>query len=310
MFQKVTKTARRLPPLNALRAFEAAARHGSLTKAAEELCVTHSAVSKQVALLEAWLGRAVFHREGRRLTLAPSGDALYREVSSAFQRIADAAARASPRHGAVHLHVTAPPTFMMRWLVPRLADFQLAHPAIQIHLSNRRDAERPLPEGYDLAIRRGHGKWPGMHAVGFMDERITPVCSPRLVKAKKALRPETLHTMTWLRAEMRPADWEAWLAHAGVTAQAPRNALYFDHTYLALEAAIDGLGVAMAPLQLIDDELQSGRLRLLFPRLVAPAPGYYIVCRKSSQGQRAVSAFIEWLRLRGAERKAASSGDG
>ena len=230
----------------------------------------------------------------------PSGDALYREVSGAFQRIADAAARASPRHGPVHLHVTAPPTFMMRWRVPRLADFQLTHPDIQIHLSNRRDAGQPLPEGYDLAIRRGSGRWPEMHASAFMDEQITPVCSPRLLKGRKAPRPNTLHTMTWLRAEMRPADWEAWLARAGITAQAPRNALYFDHTYLALEAAIDGLGVAMAPLQLIDDELQSGRLQVLFPKLVAPAPGYYSVYRKSSQGQRAVSAFIEWLRLRGA----------
>ena len=287
---------RRLPPLNALRAFEAAARLGSATRAAAELCVTHSAVSKQIGVLEAWLQNSLFQRQGKRLLLTPAGRRLLLEAQSAFDRLAAVAADIAPQAGRRTLRLTAPPTFLMRWLVPRLSTFQRAHPDIEIQLSTRRETATPLPGGFDVAIRRSSEHDPGQLCVPFMPERVSPAAAPLLLGRSRRLAPERLAAMPWLIADMRPHDWPDWLAHAGRRDLQPRQALHFDHTYLAIEAALDGLGVVMAPLGLVQGELAAGQLLLPCPSIVLEQPGYFAVTPAAGRTAPAVAALLDWLR--------------
>lgn len=287
---------RRLPPLNAIRAFEAAARLGSASRAAAELCVTHSAISKQIGTLENWLETKLFQRVGKRLVLTPPGRRLLLEAQSTFDRLAAVIMEISPRNGKSALRVAAPPTFLMRWLVPRLSGFQLMHPAIEIQLSTRRENATPLPEGFDVAIRRSDERLPDQACIPFLRERISPAAAPRLLRdIGSTIPPAHLSMLPWLIADMRPHDWADWLSHAGNDGLKPRTTLHFDHTYLAIEAAIDGLGVVMAPLGLLRDELANGQLVLLCPDIILELPGYFAVVRAAQRRTPPVSALLQWL---------------
>jgi len=313
---------RRLPPLNSLKTFEAAARLGGVVPAADELCVSHGAVSKQLANLETWMGVALFDRRARRLVLTAAGRELLEVVSPALDQVAEAIARIAPlpRPEAVQLVVSAPPTLTLHWLVPRLTGFLRLHPDIGIRLNNRRELNGAWPSGVDMVIRRGatgHGQ---RQQLPFMRESITPMCSPAVAARFKEVSPldregglandalRVLAGQTWLTADMRPDDWGQWQAYVQAAAPTPVATVSFDHTYLALEAALDGVGVAMAPRYLMEDELASGRLVAPFPDALAPSEPYVIVYENHREGDRAIAAFSAWLLGQGSMHEARVAG--
>lgn len=289
---------RPLPPLNALRTFEAAARLGSLTAASDELCVTHGAVSLQIRALEDWAGAAVFERQGRRLRLTEAGRAFRDAIGPAFA-IAEAADRLRRSTRAVRvLTVDALPTFAMRWLLPRLSDFQQRRPEIALRLVTSDLAiERLAAAGCDIAIRRGGGPWPaGWSGGAFLSEREIPVCAPALAARLPIATPADLAGHTLLAAETRPGAWDRWLQAAGVGRVAAQARMQqFGHFYLALQAAIDGLGVALGPLPILEDDLASGRLIAPLAGPAVPSRPYCWLIPQRAAEDPDVSAFRDWL---------------
>ena len=255
-----------LPPLNALRAFEAAARLGSFSAAAESLYVTHGAISRQVRGLEDWLGTSLFERHGRRVSLTAPGREYFLAVQSAFQNIAGATRRVAESGTQRRLTLDALPTFTMHWLLPRLTRFQLRFPGVELRMVTSDAPLATVAGGFDVGIRRGPGDWTGYVAGEFLVEHEIPVCSPALLQRTPLKEPRDLAQHTLLSSVNRAHSWERWLALAGVADLAGARRQQFDHFYLALQAAVDGLGVALGPRPVINDELASGRL-------VAPLAG-------------------------------------
>ena len=288
---------RRLPPLNSLKAFEAVARLGGVVAAAEELCVSHGAVSKQLLNLERWLGVPLFDRSARRLAITEPGRVLLLEIGESLDKMAAAISRVVPSGASKKLVVSVPPTLTLHWLVPRLTAFVRQHPDIRIQLNNRRDREKGLPSGVDVAIRRGRTGNSLLAETMFMNEAITPLCAPGLTTGSATF--DDLAACTWLMADMRPNDWAQWLEFAKTSDLVGAATLSFDHTYLAIEAALDGMGVAMGPRYLMQDEIESGRLRPLFRDLLAPSAPYFFVCDKVREGDESIAAFRTWLQAEG-----------
>lgn len=295
---------RRLPPLTALRAFEAAARLGSFSRAAEELLVTHGAISRHVQGLEARLGIALFRRFGRRVEPTESGRSYQQALGAAFDDIAAATERLAATAGqGQSLVVNALPTFTMRWLIPRLTRFQRAHPEVELRLVT---SDRPVAatDGFDVAIRRGPEPWPGCRAAPFLVERELPVCSPSLLARRPIRTPGDLvsggHVL--LHADTRPNAWARWLDAAGEPAAraAAAPTQRFDHFYLTLQAASDGLGVALGPLPIIVDDLAGGRLVAPLDGPAVPARSYYWVAAEDRAAEPALAAFCAWLVAEGA----------
>jgi LysR family transcriptional regulator, glycine cleavage system transcriptional activator len=199
---------RRLPPLNSLRAFEAAARHESFSRAAIELCVTHGAVSKQVDVLERRLGMKLFRRTSTGVALTEAGRAYQIEVGNALDRIAAATSTLIQRELPDTLDINAPPTFTIKWLVPRLSKFQIRNPSLETRLSTKRDEAIAALRIADIVIRRGPDNWKGVESRLFLREAITPVCSPRLLRRRRLKAPADLLRYAWLYADARPIDWQ------------------------------------------------------------------------------------------------------
>ncbi|PLZ00981.1 transcriptional regulator [Burkholderia sp. WAC0059] len=284
--------ARRLPPFPALRAFEAAARHNSFTAAAAELHVTHGAISRQVAAFEAWLGVLVFRRIGKRVSLTDDGRRYLATVQAAFDSIALATDQL--RDTAVHvLRVNALPTFAMKWLLPRLSRFQRMVPNVELRLSTSNAPVESL-EGFDVAVRRGPPSWPDCESGYFLDEMEVPVCSPALLQRTPIHTADDLARHVLLYSDTRPDAWRNWLAAADVKAKC-RKRQSFDHVYLVLQAAVDGLGVALGPLPLLDDELASGRLVAPLDGPYIDARGYWWVARREVADAPLVAQFCRWL---------------
>jgi LysR family transcriptional regulator, glycine cleavage system transcriptional activator len=288
---------RHLPPLNAVRAFAAAARHASFKHAADELGVTHGAISRQIHLLEAWLGPpALFDRHHRGVTLTPAGAALLAEFDPALDRIAAIARQHTERRGGpppATLRVNALATFSLRWLLPRLPDFRLRHPGIEVRLSTSNDAIDSLADDFDVIIRGGPDTFHGFTSVPFLPERRLPVCSPSLGHAITTIA--DLARSTLLHVSSVPKLWPDWLIEAGYPDLQPIAMLMLDHFYLAIQAAIDGLGVAMGPTALVTDDLAAGRLIAPFPAISLPARTYYAYLPKASRNPFA-AAFCAWLK--------------
>ncbi len=286
---------RRLPPLNALKAFEAAGRHGSFTRAAEELRVTHGAVSRHVQTLEAWLGLPLFERHNRRVVLTEAGRTYLPEIGAALDRIALATARQKERGRADVLHVNALATFTLRWLIPRLSVFQRAHPAVEIRLTTSNVPLAQIIEPFDVAIRGGPDTRPGFVGRAFLTERRLPVCSPRLLQHGPLSKPTDLTGHTLLHAATLPDVWPQWLQAAGVPNLAPRASVTLEHFYLTLQAALDGLGIAMGPDRLIADDVSAGRLMIPFADPALPARSYHTYVSEADADRAAVRAFCDWL---------------
>jgi LysR family glycine cleavage system transcriptional activator len=290
---------RRLPPLNALRAFEAAGRLGSLTAAAEELHVTHGAISKAVAQLEDWLGVALFDRPGRKIRLSSVGRRYQEEVARALDGLDEATRRCTEAGRSRTLVVNALPTFAMRWLLPRLPGFHRSHPGIELRLVTS-DAPIALTSGdFDVAIRRGPETWPGFEATPFLAEREIPVLSQKLLDRLPLDSAADLARHTLLHAETRPGAWRRWLATAGVETLSPAANQHFDHFYLALQAAVDGLGVALGPLPVIDDEIAAGRLIAPLAGPAVPTRAYCLVVPAARAADPVIRDFCGFLMEQG-----------
>ncbi len=284
-----------LPPLNALRAFVATARHCSVRQAADELCVTPGAVSRQIKLLEERIGHTLFDRSHRQIRLTPVGARYFARVADVFERLATATDALNAVDGRPVVHVDCIPTFAMHWLLPRLPDFKARWPGLELSLftaPDRIDQSRRL----DYAIRRDPDHFGGLTPHPLMAERSAPVCSPRLLAEAGARGfPAALETLPILDIRSRPDLWAGWCAANGISIGGLTNRLEVDHTYFAIQAAEDGLGVALVPLLFIERALANGRL-VVVPDCPAVVSGQYFLL-ESRQPDRAVAPeLVGWLR--------------
>jgi LysR family transcriptional regulator, glycine cleavage system transcriptional activator len=291
--------ARKLPPLNSLRAFEAAARLNSFSLAADELCVTHGAISRHVQQLEAWLGRPLFERYNRRVELTAAGSSYLAEIGAAFDRIALATSQQMQRSEQRILRVSAPATFSLRWLVPKLSSFQFVNPTIEVRLSTSNEPIEKLRDDIDVIIRGGPQNIDGYVAEEFLSEVRLPVCSPKILEGRKLKKPRDLANFTLLHAATYPGMWADWLAKAGHADLVPRQSLTLEHFYLTLQGALDGLGIAMGPTALVADDIAEGRLVLPFAGPALPPWRYFTYVTVSRSEDKAVQAFKDWLRSTG-----------
>ncbi|WGS54316.1 transcriptional regulator GcvA [Paraburkholderia sp. D15] len=287
---------RRLPPLNALRAFEAAARFESFSAAADELCVTHGAVSRQVGQLEAWLGRDLFERRGRRVALTAQGRVYLSEISAALDRIALATDEQLRVTRQQIIRVNAPTTFALRWLLPQLSSFQLTNPAVEVRLTTSDEPIEKLREECDVAIRGSEQKAAGYVVSEFLSEVRLPVCSPKVLEVHPLRRVSDLAHHTLLHTATYPGLWDEWLAACGKPRLVPRNSQQLDHFYLTLQAAIDGLGIAMGPTALVALDVEEGRLVFPFDGPALPAWRYCSYVHHARLGDPAIGIFLAWLR--------------
>lgn len=281
------------PPLNGLRAFEAAARSGSYVKAARELNVSPSAISRLVKLLEQRVGVSLFARRPNGLALTEQGAAYLVELTAAFAQISRATEHLRARQ-AEALVVGAGPTLAMRWLIPRLPAFHAAHPGIDVRLSTAIAGAEPMKGDWHAAIRLGDGDWAGLKAEFLFTAELFPVCAPRLSLGLSL--PQDLTRMTLLSAANAVADWTTWAAAAGVADRLDlRRAVMFDYPAFALQAAIDGLGVAMARGPFVADDLAAGRLVKPFDLTVPNGKGWWFIHRPELEDNAALKAFRDWV---------------
>jgi LysR family glycine cleavage system transcriptional activator len=291
---------RRLPPLNALRAFEAAARSESFTRAAEELHVTQGAVSHQVKALEATLGLKLFNRERQRLTLTNAGRDYLAVVRDALDRIALGTERLVQRQTSGALTVSTSPDFAAKWLVYRLGRFAESHPEIDLRISAAAPHVDFAREDVDLAVRHGDGKWPGLDAVRLCSERLFPVCSPKLVAGRNRIKSAAdllkfplLHLNDW-------TTWARWFEAAGVSdpvAQGPS----VNQASMLIDLAVDGQGVALARTALAAWDLINGRLVRPIDVSLRMSNTYWIVCPKVNARVPKIVTFRDWLLAEAAE---------
>ena len=292
----------RLPPLNALRAFEAAARHLSFARAAQELHVTPSAISHQIKTLEEHLGLPLFRRLNKMLLLTDEGQALLPGLRAGFEQLADAVASARRCNLRRVLTVSAAPSFAGKWLVPRLDRFRQAQPDIDVRV----DASIQLVDfaraDVDVGIRYGTGRYPGLHVECLMADEVLPVCSPQLLQGAHALRePEDLRGQTLLHIDDVTItsgwpDWAMWFSSAGVKNVDTHRGPRFGQANLAIQAAQEGHGVVLVSCVLVADDLAAGRLVRLFSSSYPVDFCYYLVCPEVNLGNPKVAAFCDWLR--------------
>ncbi|HVY85706.1 MAG TPA: transcriptional regulator GcvA [Caulobacterales bacterium] len=289
--------ARRLPPLNALRAFEAVARHLSITGAAEELRVTPGAVSQSVKSLEDYLGKALLSRTPRGLVLNDAAAAALPALSEGFDRLAEASLRlAGPERGG-RLTVSVAPSFAQKWLAPRLADFSTDHPDLDVQIQASMGLSNFEAEGVDLAIRYGAGHWPGVDAKLLLREEVTPVCAPNVAEEIKTpddlARFTLIHDDSSLNDESCP-DWPMWLKAAGAHGVDANRGPRFNQASLVIEAAASGRGVALAKRALAQADLDAGRLAAPFQVATPIEFAYWIVHPPGRARSRAARTFINW----------------
>ncbi|OUL99274.1 transcriptional regulator GcvA [Variovorax sp. JS1663] len=288
----------RLPPLNAIRAFEAAARHMSITLAADELNVTPGAVSRQIKSLEETLGLQLLKRGHRQISLTRQGSDYYRAVTRAIEALRDATRRLKRRSQRKQLKIRAYTTFAMRWLIPRLSGFHAAHPDIEVLLKASLEPVDFRREDIDGAIRLGDGDWPGTKAWRLVDNILAPVASPALLKSgPKLKRPADLAHHTLLHSIARPDDWAYWLEAAGAgDAIDPRAGMTYESSAMALAAAAEGQGIAMAQRFLVEKDLEEGRLVMPFKKTLDMGDfTYYLLTPGHRDEPPPMKTFRLWL---------------
>lgn len=288
---------RAIPPLNPLRVFEAVARLGSFTKAADELHVSQSAVSRQVSIIENYLDVKLLVREQRGVTLTDIGRIYQQQIGQAFAQIS-AATRdllLSSRGGPIKVRVYT--TFAAKWLMRRLPEFHELHPEIEVSLSTIVAPVDFSKENIDLAIQFGDGSWSGVTCEHLFDDEIAPVCSPLLLTGDAPLKtPEDLKRCRLLHSYYRKSDWPDWLAAVGLPQLADRqDSMVFSSSILTYQAAIDGLGVAIGQIRLLDQELEKGSLICPFDRIVRRQYAYYLLMPQRDSASKKVGIFRDWL---------------
>jgi LysR family transcriptional regulator, glycine cleavage system transcriptional activator len=286
---------RRLPPLNALKAFEAAARHESFTRAAEELCVTQGAVSHQVKALEVELGIKLFNRERQRLVITGAGRDYLTVVRDALDRIAVGTERLIQRQSSGVLTVSTSPDFAAKWLVHRLGRFSESHPEIDLRISATMHHVDFAREDVDLAVRHGDGNWPGHDVIRLSPEQLFAVCSPKLLAGHHRLvRLSDVLKFPLLHLDDRKA-WTRWLEAAGVAEAEPSQGPVLNRASMVIDAAVDGQGIALARTTLAAWDLICGRLVRPFKDTSRLSRTYWIVCPKATSGLPKIKLFQDWL---------------
>jgi LysR family glycine cleavage system transcriptional activator len=290
-------TNRILPSLTSLQCFDAAARHMSFTRAARELNVTQSAVSRQILQLEEYVGRPLFRRLKQRLVLTEAGEAYARSVHDLLDK-AEAATLQVMAYGSGGdtLTIALLPTFGSRWLVPRLGDFVTRYPDLQLNLVTQVKPFDFAGSDIDVAIHFGTDVWPGAVCHRMMGETIVPVAAPSLLAGRSGLvNPEDISRYTLLQHVTRPQAWQEWLHASGVHGVDGRFGPRFEQFQMVIQAAIAGLGLAVLPLFLIREELASGRLIVAIDRPVTSENAYYLVHPETKADLRRVVVFRDWL---------------
>ncbi|WP_043237913.1 transcriptional regulator GcvA [Stutzerimonas azotifigens] len=285
----------KLPPLNAVRAFEVTGRLESFSKAAEELSITHSAVSHQIKALEDWFGVRLFHRAGKKLNLTEQGRTFLASVSPALAAISNASSRLTCQR---MVRVNALPTLTMRWLIPRLASFRTLHPGIEISLATGLGPASAIQDDYDVVIRREPDAASGIAKRQFLPEVNFPVCAPSVITASPIISIADLRNHTLIHSAARPTAWPEWLRHVGQPSTAPSASLHLEHLYFALQAALDGLGIAIGQSAFVSEDIANGRLVMPFGRQMMPCRGYYMIWREDRYDE-AIQSFCDWLEQEG-----------
>ena len=283
----------RLPSLNGLRAFEAAARHASFTAAASELNVTQAAISRMVRLLEERLNFQLFERRPNGLVLTAQGKALQPGLTAAFDAIAGITEQVAAMRSTPVLTLGVGPSFAMRWLIPRLASFYREHPDIEVRIATG-GAMNPFQDNWTCGIRLGDGEWPGYEAEPLFSADLFPVCAGKI--AERLQQPADLRRETLLQVAHSPGDWPLWLAAARVKMPANRLGPRFDNYAMVLQAALDGIGVAMGLRPYVADDIAAGRLVAPFALAVPKGRAWYLVYQPFRQEEAGFAAFRDWLR--------------
>lgn len=290
--------AARLPSLNGLRAFEAAARHLSFTLAASELNVTQTAISHQIRRLEEELGIRLFVRQNRALALTPEARDYLPGVRAAFNDLRLATDRLLRKDDDKVLTVSTLASLAAKWLLPRLTDFQEQHPGIDVRITTSTSLVDFQRDNVDAAIRYGRGQWPGLRADWLMADELFPVCSPSLLRGDKPLRqPEDLRGYPLLHtSNANSDDWRLWLTAAGLPADIARQpGITFDMIFMTIQAAIDGIGVAMGRTSYVQDDIAKGRLVVPFKIALPADAGFYLVAPEGRREAPKLAAFREWM---------------
>jgi LysR family transcriptional regulator, glycine cleavage system transcriptional activator len=288
---------RRLTPsMSWLVAFESAAQHLSFTRAANELSLTQSAVSRHVQALEQLLEVSLFRRDGRRIELTEAGAMYLREVRGGLRRIRNASLQViAYRNESASIHLATLPTFAAKWLMPRLTSFYAGHPEVLVHVHSRIGQFDLELAGMNAAIGVGDGNWPGLDSYHLMDERMIPVFSPKLADAHPLNKPSDALKHTLLPVAVRPAVWNRWFSTYDLPAKKLRLGPQFDHTSHLIQAAVAGMGIALVPDFLVEDELRDGTLQALSEAPLTTGWSYYLFAPPHKTLPPALAAFKDWL---------------
>lgn len=285
---------RYLPSIPALQSLEAVARLGSATAAAEELALTQSAVSRQLKSLEDQLGVTLLNRTSKRLHLTPAGTSYVEEIRTALQKIAQASLKLQTNPGGGALNLTILPTFGMRWLVPRLPRFAAMTPDVTINMTTRLEVFNFASQPFDAAITFGSGDWPDTDKLWLSTERVVPVALPALLQAQPIASGHDLLRLPLLHIQHRPRAWQKWFAAKGVeTGRLP--GMTYDQFPTIVQAALHGLGVALLPDFLVQQEISDGRLQIAIGGPEQSLGDYWLVWPKARRDDPALSAFRDWL---------------
>jgi LysR family transcriptional regulator, glycine cleavage system transcriptional activator len=293
------KAERELPPLNAIRAFEAAARRGSFVEAAKDLHVTHWAIGKQIRLLEDWFGVPLFERRTRGVALTDHGADLLTDVSAALSRLTSATGRLrgpeSTRRVSGVVRVNVLPSIALRWLLPRLSKFQESYSSVEIKISTTSRKLRYVGTAFDVGIRSGVEHGSGIQCETLMPDWRLPVCSPRILRDRPVETAQDLRRHALLHSTTTRSAWSQWFSAAGVPGLAPVRHLELDHTYLQLQAAVDGLGIALGSRPLVEADLAAGRLVCPIAAPEFRADDYQLVISEDRVRDPAIKAFRSWI---------------
>lgn len=286
---------RLVPPLSGLLAFESAARHASFTRAAADLNLSQAAISRAVRMLEERLGVRLFERVRQRVVLTGPGEAYWREVQPLLQQLDEATRRlASAPEGGASLNLAVLPTFATRWLIPRLPEFLATRPGLTINLSTRLEPFDFAAERFDAALHHGRAAWPGATTHLLMRESMIAVCSPEYRTRSGIAAEADLAGRALLHQSTRPQAWAGWFEQGGLPAERAYQGPVLDQFEMIAAAASAGLGPALLPRFLVEQELASGRLEVLFPRALQMNSGYFLAV-PDEKGGEIVAAFLAWL---------------
>jgi|OM-RGC.v1.006475485 LysR family transcriptional regulator, glycine cleavage system transcriptional activator len=286
----------RLPPLNSLKCFESAARHGSFNKAAKELSVTPSAISHQIKGLESFLGLELFRRTKRKVILTEAGESYLKPIKSIFEQLESATSELKSKQKSGSLRLAVAPAFLTRWLMPRMERFQERYPDIQIEISSSTGLIDFSANDIDMAVYFGSGDWDDVEAYYLRPARLAPVCNPRLIKPEQPIvKPEDMRFYPLLHVTKRKDEWHDWLQQHDLDPKLFRRGLMFSSGSLTAGAAAQGLGISLTDPELIMPEIEAGTLKVLFDQHLITNRSFYLVYEKRRSVTSAMSAFKEWI---------------